>query len=145
MTTIVCDRYQMSGDSRLTGDDCTRATVRKVFRVRGVGVVGVAGTYDECMAVVAGLKSIQHRAPTDAIYWSRSYDVSLLILAASGIWCAEGRRPYRVNDKFCAIGSGAQAALAAMHCGKTTAEAVRIAARIDPGTGGRAITLKLKA
>jgi hypothetical protein len=37
----------------------------------------------------------------------------------------------------CAIGSGMDFALAAMACGKTAAEAVEIAARFDPNTGGR--------
>jgi hypothetical protein len=44
---------------------------------------------------------------------------------------------------FYAVGSGAKAALAAMHCGKSAIEAVRIAARIDPYTGGHVVHMKL--
>ncbi len=46
-------------------------------------------------------------------------------------------RAEEVIDDFYAIGSGAKVALGAMACGKSAIEAVRIAARFDPYTGGR--------
>lgn len=51
-----------------------------------------------------------------------------------------------VIERCYAVGSGSHFALAAMACGKTAVEAVRLAARFDPGTGGRveSITLRKK-
>jgi 20S proteasome alpha/beta subunit len=70
--------------------------------------------------------------------------VVALALTARGIMVYEySPEPYLISDKFCAIGSGAQAALAVMHMGYTTREAVKVAAKIDPYTGGRVRTLKL--
>ena len=44
---------------------------------------------------------------------------------------------HECNEPFYAIGSGTKCALAAMHCGKSAAEAVEIAKLIDPHTGGK--------
>jgi len=41
------------------------------------------------------------------------------------------------HEPFYAIGSGTKCALAAMHMGATAAEAVEIAKKIDPHTGGK--------
>ena len=49
----------------------------------------------------------------------------------------------QLDEDFWAAGSGRQAALAAMHCGKSAVEAVRIAARIDSFTGGRVVHMSL--
>lgn len=43
--------------------------------------------------------------------------------------------PYSVGKTF-AIGSGCKYAMAAMACGKTPAEAVKVAAKFDCFTGG---------
>lgn len=61
-----------------------------------------------------------------------------LILNKAGIWVYDAHpEPYKVKDKFAAIGSGAQAALAAMYLEQSPKNAVRIAAKVDPLTGGR--------
>lgn len=41
----------------------------------------------------------------------------------------------RIDDDFAAIGSGANAALAAMHCGRSPSEAVKIACKVDMNSG----------
>jgi len=53
-------------------------------------------------------------------------------------------RAEEVLDDFYAIGSGAKVALGAMACGKSAIEAVRIAARYDPYTGGRIVSETLE-
>jgi hypothetical protein len=71
-------------------------------------------------------------------------DFLCLILTPKGLFEADVYcRPVQVMESFYAIGSGAKAALAAMHCGKSAVDAVRIAARIDPYTGGRVMHMKL--
>lgn len=65
-------------------------------------------------------------------------DFSVLILTPKGLFEADMMcRPDLILEPFYAVGSGAKAALAAMHCGKSAIEAVRIAAKLDPYTGGR--------
>lgn len=52
--------------------------------------------------------------------------------------CIGGRVNFdRITEEYDAIGSGQAFALAAMDAGATACEAVKIAAKRDPGTGGR--------
>jgi hypothetical protein len=75
---------------------------------------------------------------------NKDCDFICLILSNKGLFeVDEFCRPVQILEPFYAIGSGAKAALAAMHCGKSAVEAVRIAARIDPYTGGRIVSMKL--
>jgi ATP-dependent protease HslVU (ClpYQ) peptidase subunit len=52
---------------------------------------------------------------------------------------------YAITDEFYAIGSGGPYAMGAMAMGATPEEAVAIASRFDPGTGGDVETFVLKA
>jgi ATP-dependent protease HslVU (ClpYQ) peptidase subunit len=127
----------MASDSLAT-DDCTKNSVAKIFRVRR-HLVGVAGCYAHCMAFINWLKA---GADEDEIPCFD--DVYALALCPEGIWVYDGHpQPYQLKDKFAAVGSGSQAALAAMHCGLSPRDSVRIAAKIDPATGGRIITKRL--
>lgn len=67
---------------------------------------------------------------------------SYLLVGKSKVYCLEADRmtPYRVSKTF-AIGSGCKFAMAAMACGKTPAEAVKIASKLDVYTGGPVRTL----
>lgn len=69
---------------------------------------------------------------------------SYLLVSKSKVLCLEADKmiPYAVGKVF-AIGSGSRYAMAAMACGKTPAEAVKIAAKFDPFTGGPVRTLKV--
>lgn len=51
--------------------------------------------------------------------------------------------PIRFEDKLYACGSGRDFALAAMHCGKSTAEAVEIACLFENGCGNGVDTLSI--
>lgn len=136
MTTIVCDRFQISSDSFLT-DDCTTTQVRKLFKFKE-GVVGVAGGYEECHNFIKWMKNGRKDIPP------KMKNVTAIALTKSGILVFDSSiKPYRVDDKFYAIGSGAQAALAIMHYGGSTKDAVRMASKVDPHSGGRIKTMKL--
>lgn len=56
--------------------------------------------------------------------------------AAGNIWRHVTGGFFKVSRGFHAVGSGRDYALAAMHLGKTAAEAVRLAMEFDHGTGG---------
>lgn len=64
-------------------------------------------------------------------------ELAALVLDASGLYYYTGcYTPDLIEDPFFAIGSGAHAALAALHLGQTPAEAVALACRIDLHSGG---------
>lgn len=65
-----------------------------------------------------------------------------LLVSRSKVTCLEADKmiPYQVSKTF-AIGSGCKYAMAAMACGKTPAEAVKIAAKFDPFTSAPVRTL----
>lgn len=60
-----------------------------------------------------------------------------LVMARDGLCWVYEREPYRIpiQDKFSAWGSGRDFAIAAMHLGKTAAEAVEIASLFDVNCG----------
>ena len=74
----------------------------------------------------------------------RDPDFTCLILTPQGLFEAdEYCRPVERSETAYAIGSGRKEALAAMSCGKSAVEAVRIAAIHDPYTGGRVHSMRL--
>jgi ATP-dependent protease HslVU (ClpYQ) peptidase subunit len=64
-------------------------------------------------------------------------EVEALVLTNDGrILCFDGHTKFfALDDDFAAIGSGAQAALGAMHAGADVKSAVKIAGKVDPDTG----------
>jgi len=136
MTTIAVDLNEMASDS-MASDEVTMSSVTKSWRVHGT-LVGVAGTYSNCVQFIGWLKGKQEGDPPSM------EGVCAVVLKPDGLWMYDDHiNPYRLKDKFVAIGSGAQAAMAAMHLGCTPREAVRVAAKIDPSTGGRIYVKKL--
>jgi ATP-dependent protease HslVU (ClpYQ) peptidase subunit len=131
MTTVVCDRNEMGTDSQAS-DEVVKSSVVKSWRVRGT-IVGVAGTYANAVSFVAWLKKKVQEEP-----YPDMEGVCALVLKKDGIWVFdEVITPYKIQDPYAAIGSGAQAALAAMSLGCNVRESVGVAKKIDPCTGGR--------
>lgn len=72
-------------------------------------------------------------------------DFTALILTLDGLFEADAYcRPDKILEPFYAIGSGAKAALGAMHAGASAKRAVEIACRIDPYTAPPIVTMRLK-
>lgn len=145
MTTIAARDGCIASDSRETwtsDDGGSRVhTCKKLFRKRiGKGrkaydvIIGTAGESSPGMLFVDWYGS---DSPPPVTLLTEA-DFTILILKPKGLYVADAYcREVPILEKFFAIGSGAAAALAAMHCGKSAREAVTIAARIDPYTGGR--------
>jgi len=130
MTTIVCNTQYMAGDTLLTSD--IKCHAQKVFKHKG-NCVGSAGSYTECIVFVNWWKKGAKSDPPDM------KDVEALILTSDGrILCFDQHESFfELKDDFAAIGSGAQAALGAMHMGASPEQAVNIAGKVDPGTGNK--------
>lgn len=132
MTTIAVRDGVMACDSQITGGFvATKAT--KVIVGDGV-IVGYAGDWIACHCFaryLAGLEDEKTERDSED-------DMEFLILRGSGIYMADHRlREVKLRETFWAIGSGEQAAMVAMHMGATAKEAVEMAKRVDPYTGGR--------
>lgn len=139
MTTIAYKAGIIAADSRETyTTDAGGSTVNrceKLFRKK-VGkrdvIIGTAGGSYASMIFVDWYGS--GKPPPEVLLdLDLEEDFDVLILDHGKVFtCNHLCRPVEVIDPFCAVGSGRKAALAAMHCGRSAREAVRIACLIDP-------------
>lgn len=135
MTTVVCNRTEMASDSQLTG--AHKASAKKVWKHKGA-CVGIAGEYVACVQFVKWLMGKSEDAP-------EMEDVDAMVLTRDGrILHYNGSiEPFEIDDEFGAIGSGSQAAIAAMYMGASPDKAIEVASLVDPGTGGKVQTHKI--
>jgi hypothetical protein len=142
VTTIACDPRigVMAGDTQLNGGR-TKAFGPKVERLADGSLFGAAGDCKQIRNVIAWLnKGAKGRRP-------KMTEVDALVLGPQGcLWLINNGWPPILQDAMpAAVGSGDQAALAAMlYFHASPREAVKAAARVNPETGGRITTLKLK-
>lgn len=118
-----------------------RKTIKKGNKEQDV-IIATAGTTSPSLVFVEWFGS--KKAPPESLLYLGG-DFTCLILTPDGLFEADA---YCVLDEilepYYAIGSGATAAIAAMRCGKSARDAVRVAASIDPYTGGRIVTMSLE-
>jgi ATP-dependent protease HslVU (ClpYQ) peptidase subunit len=141
MTTIACNQSLMAGDSlAYDSDSGVKSRSIKLWRVGDV-IIGGAGTAAGTELFAKWWKSGKKGdQPTKPEY-------KAIVLYSSGkieIWAEDGPGPDRVLEPYTAVGSGAQAAMAAMLCGRSPVEAIRIASKIDLHTGGRVQVMRHK-
>ena len=151
MTTIAYRDGVLAADSRVTVDNGSGArmhTCRKLFRKRVTEgkkqfevIIATAGESSPGMVFVDWYGSGK---PVPEIFLHIDADFTCLVLTPKGLFEYDTFcRGEEIEEDFYAIGSGAMAALAAMHCGKSALDAVRIAARVDTYTGGRVVSESL--
>lgn len=134
MTTICWDGKTLAADSQ--AHTTFKSRIRKLYRLPDGAIFGAAGLVQEALAVLAWLEGGEK--PGDL----ENFEGLIVTEAgASVIGMRLMREP--VLEPFYAIGSGAHFALAAMALGASAVEAVRIASRFDPGTGGRVESMRL--
>lgn len=140
MTTIATDGKTMAGDGQAEACNTIICTSRaKVVRLSDGSLFGSAGRGADNIAMAKWLEngcdgkkpgfkrfSGLHLFPDGRLeYWSEDVDVPTPV------------------DAPCAVGSGMDFAIGAMLHGATPEEAVDIAAKRDPGTGGKITVLSL--
>ena len=139
MTTVAYRDGVMAADSQADSGGLLRIR-QKLHRV-GEEIIGSSGNSMDIMAFVKWWRSGNDLM---ALPEFRSYgrdsdppDFVALVLSAAGLelW-NEYFEPLPILDEFFAIGSGAAAAIAAMHMGADAPKAVEIAALVDVATGG---------
>lgn len=138
MTTIVCTREAMAADSQVTSPAAKYRT-SKLRRLPDGSILGLAGVTSCAEAMAAWLADELPQPPADwaedTVLLRLTPDRRILLYDSSTI-------PFEIEDDFAAIGTGAAAALGAMHMGADLRTAIRIAAKIDPYTGGRIQVLR---
>lgn len=141
MTCIVASAKHgvITSDSRCSTDSAM-VSVHKV-RVSKKSIIGAAGDWADVLKFWEFLD--KGTAPKDLGLTDDSA-LEAIELTSDGIYLYEssGRR-YKIKDQFYAIGSGGPYAMGAMAMGATPEEAVAIAARFDPSTGGEVEVHKL--
>lgn len=140
MTTIVVDASAgvMCADAHWT-DGTEKAPIRKVWRIDGA-LVGFAGDLDAIAATRAYMDAgCQGKPPAIT-----AGATALLLRGSSAhVWTRQdGFTP--VPGRY-AIGTGGQAARAALDAGASASRALAIARNIDATTSGRTRVYKLKA
>lgn len=143
MTTIAYRAGIIAADSQVTyeaprdksGGSSRKHKCEKLFRKKAFGypvIIATAGEVGPGMMFVDwyGKKGKPPAALADT-------DFTCLVLDEDGLWEFDSMcRAEKILDDFYAIGTGAKAALGAMHMGATAIEAVQVARLIDPYTGG---------
>jgi len=140
MTTIAYKDGVVAADSRETWDSeaggasyhkCAKL-FRKKLKNRDV-VIATAGATYSGMVFVDWYGSDTPAPDHLTMIEDSDKDFDALILDSGKLYQVNHMcRPVEIVDGFIAIGSGRKSALAAMHCGKSAEEAVRIACLIDP-------------
>ena len=145
MTTIAVRDGVMAADTLgdLLGKRCKS---KKLWRLSDGGVFGCSGVWTEGKLFADWYNGGANRdePPKWLVQRDETVDFHALILLPSGtyLWSYNLVADEMFED-FWAIGTGAAAALAAMHCGKTAQEAVYVAMVVDTYTGGDVETMEL--
>lgn len=132
MTTIAVSRNQMAADQRVT-DGNRRFRGKKIRRIGGA-VVGCAG---DGASIAKFIRWLEEGQQDDPPKFAKDAELEAIVLTPAGIF-AYGTDcvPEEVLDPFYACGTGAEAALGAMHMGADPRRAVEVAALVDNSTGG---------
>jgi ATP-dependent protease HslVU (ClpYQ) peptidase subunit len=139
VTTIAANRQKIAGDQQVT-DGERKFRTHKVRRI-GHAVVGCAGTGP---AISKFLKWLESGQLDDAPKMAKDDELEAIVLTPAGLFVyGTDCVAEEVLDAFYACGSGAQAALAALHMGADPTRAVEIATLVDNFTGGPVDTVEL--
>lgn len=154
MTTIVYRDGVMAADSRATVDTeaggARMVMCDKLFRV-GDAIIGTAGDGFASLLFVDWYRFTMLEPDKDRADELASRllegeaDIDMLVLRKDGLfefdkWC----RAERIKMPFYAVGSGAKAALGALHMGADARQAVAVACKIDPYSAPPIVTMSLR-
>ena len=148
MSTVICDRKRllMAGDRQveIAGN---KVTVEKVSlkhdEENSPLLVGFVGSVENALLCIRWIcnGSDPQKRPKELEDEEASFFVLTLNLEGKivvyGVSCVGIEV---VEDEYAAVGTGSSAALAAAHMGASLAEAIKLAAEIDPYTG-RGVTV----
>lgn len=143
MTVIAWDGHMLAAD-KLSSAGGSRNTVTKIRRV-GQLLVGGSGEIALIGNMLEWIRSGRDPATFPASQRDKDDWQPVLVIEADATISLYERTPHpiRYEQRTAAIGSGRDYAMAAMHCGKTAAEACEVACALDAGCGNGIDTLEL--
>ena len=139
MTTIAVTRNQIAGDLQLShasgvtfkaGSKLMLYDMPTVYKVKFA--IGYAGNVDTCF------QTLEFFTNPDEWKLPKSWQNSefVVLTADHKIYTfSDPRKWLPVGDKFYSIGSGSHFAMGAMQTGASAIEAVKVATKLDKGTG----------
>lgn len=136
MSTIAWDGVTLAGDKQ-SSNGYSISTVRKVFKLKnGMGLIGMCGKLDQ-MPILLDWFENGCVAESWPAFQRREDQCVILHITPDGKCyrfnsCEIG---YEIEDKFIAIGSGSDFAIAALYLGENAVDAVKVAAKFNPSTG----------
>lgn len=147
MTTIAYKDGVLAADTRATGACGIKSRFTKIYRltskvdpVRGPVLLGLTGDIYMAMRFKDWMEAGGVPTLHDWIDGDQT-ECDALIVHKSGLYSGSQLCRIVPNDEpYWAEGSGAHYAMAAMYCGKSAIEAVRVAAHFDSYTGGRIVS-----
>lgn len=145
MTTIVASKKhrQMAADRKATDTGASMRYSARKLRVIGQSIVGCAG---DSSTIAQFLRWLEAGGKHDEKpRFSKDGTLVALVLNEKGLFIFDTDcEPDEIEQDFYAIGTGAQAGMAAMHLGADPKKAVQIAARVDVMTEGPFDVLTLR-
>jgi len=142
MTTIAVNAHtgEMAYDDQWSDED-TRGAMRKVFRIHGA-LYGFAGTVGAVKGHLDWAKAGMAIGENPKLKGEDHVVIIILKKKRVYTWTADDGLLEEGNKLF-AIGTGAGAARGALLAGADIRKAVKIACKIDAGSGGRTHVVKL--
>lgn len=130
MTTVAADLFMIAADSNVSDGTEDFRVLSKIFPIKN-GFAGYCGQVHVAMQIMDWLQNQRRKKPV----FNEEQDASILILDMDGLaFIDTNMRIMRLRESQYAIGSGSQAARAAMLCGRDPKRAVELACRIDPNS-----------
>lgn len=144
MTTIAYDGKTMACDTRVTCGSSYYNTDTKIYENDDyvIGVAGDAGVGAMLIDCPYILQARHYDFDFEALVFAKDAK-KLYKVAFYKSWDCALSSVIPVADKFSAVGSGSEYALAAMYLGHTATRAITVAAEFDMNTGGKIITKPL--
>lgn len=149
MTTIVYRDGVLAADSCATvsteAGGSRKTKCDKIFKkVLPNGETVLIGTAGESAPGLVFLDWYGTGKPAPTELLDGEADIDIIVVTKRGVfefdkWC----RGEKLKGRFFAIGSGAKAALGALHMGASAIAAVRIACKIDPYSTPPFVTMRL--
>lgn len=141
MTVIAWDGRTLAADKRM----CSGHTVQSTTKIRRFGreLMAVAGNLSIGKEMMAWYEAGAKPAEFPASNRNLDEGCSLIVVRAdASVWKYESSPfPFNAEGPFAAFGCGDSAALVAMACGKTAAEAVALVSQFDRACGNGCDTL----
>lgn len=130
MTVLAWDGVSLAAD-RLACAGNMRATVTKIVRCEDE-LIGICGA----MSLGNLLRNWYLNGAAPDMFPESGIDddtTEMVVIKADGkVWMYSGSStPFEIEDKLCAFGAGNEAALAALYCGATAEQAVKITSMIN--------------